>query len=363
MAKSDGISTGAPVSRRLVLQTMAAGAAAVCAPYVITPASAQARRIVVRDSGGVFTRAFTETLYKPFKEATGIEVVGVAANMDPMAQVKTIVDTRNYTWDGAILGEPAREELGAAGYLEPHGLEGAENVRDIPPEFSSKWGVGSNVSATVLAYRTDAFQPGKGPVSWADFWDTKAFPGRRSLFRYARYSVEEALIADGVAPAKLFPLDVNRAFASLDRIKRHVDVWWTSGAQATQLMTSREVDLLSTFASRAQDATDSGTPMTISWEGGFWNVDSWCIMKGNPKADLVREFIKFASSAKAQAGFPAYVANGPVNPKALPLIDPARLKLLPTYEANISKMVHVDIPWWTANQSAVVERFNTWFLG
>ena len=37
------------------------------------------------------------------------------------------------------------------------------------------------VYSTVLGYRTDAFPGGKGPVSWADFWDVKKFPGPRTL--------------------------------------------------------------------------------------------------------------------------------------------------------------------------------------
>lgn len=351
------------LSRRRVLGKLGASVAMLASPYVVRPASAQSRQIVVRDSGGVFTRAFGETLYKPFQDATGIEVVGVAANLDPLAQVKMIVDTQNYTWDAAILGEPARDQLGAAGYLEEHGLETAEHVRDLPEAYRTPWGVGSNVSATILAYRTEVFGAGKGPVTWADFWNTEAFKGRRSLIRNARYTIEEALIADGVDPAALFPLDVDRAFASLDRIKSNIDVWWTSGAQATQLMTSGEVDLLSTNISRAEDASQSGMPMTVSWEGGFWQVDSWCIMKGTPKADLVREFIQFSCSPEAQAGFPQYVANGPVNPNALELIDPARALLLPTHEDNLRKMTHVNTAWWVENQAAVTERFNTWFLG
>ena len=36
------------------------------------------------------------------------------------------------------------------------------------------------VWAQVMAYRTDAFN-GAVPNGWADFWDTKKFPGDRAL--------------------------------------------------------------------------------------------------------------------------------------------------------------------------------------
>ena len=36
-------------------------------------------------------------------------------------------------------------------------------------------------------------------------------------------------MADGVAPDKLYPLDVDRAFKKLEEIKPNITVWWTSG--------------------------------------------------------------------------------------------------------------------------------------
>ena len=41
-----------------------------------------------------------------------------------------------------------------------------------------------------------------------------------------------ALLADGVAPSKLFPLDLDRAFHKLDQIKPNVAVWWKTGDQS-----------------------------------------------------------------------------------------------------------------------------------
>ena len=59
----------------------------------------------------------------------------------------------------------------------------------------------------------------KKPLSWADFWNVKDFPGKRALPDYASYALPLALLADGVKPENLYPLDVDRAFASLQKIK------------------------------------------------------------------------------------------------------------------------------------------------
>ena len=47
----------------------------------------------------------------------------------------------------------------------------------------------------------------------------KKFPGRRALRNHPIATLEAALMADGVAPDKLYPLDVDRAFKKLEEIK------------------------------------------------------------------------------------------------------------------------------------------------
>ena len=73
----------------------------------------------------------------------------------------------------------------------------------------------------------------------------KAFPGPRSLENSPKGNLEFALLADGVAPDKLYPLDVDRAFKKLDQIKHHIPVWWTNGAQHVQLLIDGEVSMSS----------------------------------------------------------------------------------------------------------------------
>ena len=96
------------------------------------------------------------------------------------------------------------------------------------------------VYTTVLGYRKDAFPGGKGPQNWVDFWDAKKFPGPRTLRDSPVDNLEFALMADGVAPDKLYPLDIDRAFKKLDAIKPHISVWWKTGAQSAQLLVDKE---------------------------------------------------------------------------------------------------------------------------
>jgi len=351
------------LSRRSTIKLLGTSALGVlAAPAVIRSAEAQGRRIVVRDSGGPFTKGFAEAFYQPFTKATGIEVVGVTSSAEPTSQIKSMVETKNYTWDVAGISLAAIQQLVKEGdYIEKHGLDSDPLVKQIGAEYRDEYGVGSDVYATVLAYRTDKVKT--APATWADFWDTEKVPGRRAMRRYPFDTIEQALFADGATAENVYPCDLDRAFKKLDQIKPKIAAWWTGGAQSTQMLVNGEVDIIPTWIARVQAAQAEGAPVGVMWDKNLWGVDAWAILKGTPNADLCREFIKFTCDAKRQAAFTPYVANGPTNPGAYEFIDKKVAVGLPTYEENRKKGVAIDNAYWAANKDKAIERFNSWILG
>lgn len=347
-------------SRRRVLQ-LSAGAAAygLAMPAIIGRASA-AETITVADPGGPFSQAWRTAFYDPFEEETGNRVVNVARDAEPTAQFKAIVETQSYTWDVCTLTVSARDILANEDLLEPLGFSEADLPNFLPGGATDLW-MGTDVYSTVMAYRTDAFE--EGPQSWAEFFDVERFPGRRSLRRNPIDTLEQALMADGVPLAELYPLDVDRAFAALDRIKQHIDVWWTSGAQCTQLLQSGEVDLISGWNARFQAAIDGGAPARIVWNQGLYSIEGWGIPKGCPRADTAREFIRFCADAERQAAFTDVLAYGPTSLDAYEFIPAERAEILPTSPQNLEQMAIANEDWWSENRAAVTERFNGWVLG
>lgn len=356
--------TNHPSSRRVVLKSAAAGFVALSAPAIWTPARAASKRIVVRDDGGIYTKAYGAVFYRPFTAKTGIEVVAVQANAEPTAQIRSMVETRNYTWDMAKISQPAIRTLTSSAkiYLEKHGLEADPMVATIPAQYMSPYGVGNNVYSTVLAYRTDKFKGRKAPSSWADFWNVKDFPGRRGLRKHPFDTIEEALMADGVPNGQVYPCNLDRAIASLDKVKSAVDVWWTSGAQVEQMLNNGEVDMVATWVSRAQSAIASGAPVSIVWNQNLWGCDSWSILAGSPNADACREFIKFASDPKRMAALTEYFPAGLTQPAAFGFVKPELAKSCPTHPDNIKNGLQIDARYWQENQAQVLEKFNAWIL-
>ena len=340
------------LSRRALLAGASAGVLAM--PAVWSPSRAQGKRIVVRDDGGIYTKAYGAVYYRPFTQATGIEVVGVQANAEPTAQIKSMVDTKSYTWDMAKISWPAIALLTTGGklYLEKHGLDGDPVISKIPQQYMSPYGVGTNIYTTVLAYRSDAFKGRRAPASWADLWDVKGIPGRRGMRKHPYDTIEQALMADGVPMPGVYPCNLDRAFSALDRIKPDVAVWWTSGAQLEQLLTSGEVDMIPTWVSRAQAAQAAGAPVEIVWNQGIWGCDNWSILAGTPNADACREFIRFASDPKRMAALTEYFPAGLTTPDAFNFVKPEIAKNCPTYPDNIKSGLKIDAKYWLDNQAA-----------
>ena len=156
------------------------------------------------------------------------------------------------------------------------------------PEAKKPDWMGSDIYATILAWRTDKYGR-SGPKSWADFWDVQKFPGRRAFHKHPIDMLEIALLADGVPKDKIYPIDMDRAFKKLDQIKPHVQVWWTGGAQTTQMLQSGEVDMLPTWNGRAQAVIDAGGPVEIGWNQGLYALEGWVIPKGDPQGRARQE--------------------------------------------------------------------------
>ena len=345
-------------TRRNVLGTAASAASLIAMPSIIR---AQAKKIVVRDLG--IGSSFMDAYGTAFTKATGIEVQPVTGANDPIALIKQMVETKTYTWDMSIVSRQVANQLVASGegYLEPLKLENDAGWKSLPTTFRSPFYAGNDVVATVLGYRTDTVKT--PPKNWADFFNAAKVPGRRAMRRSPVDSIEQALLADGVPGERLFPLDFDRAFKRLDAIKKDVAVWWTSGAQSTQLLQSGEVDLCPTWNGRAQAAINSGAPVAIMWNQALWQSEGWVILKGGPNADLCREFIKFALAPERQAIFAKATGYGPTIPATIDKMDPAVAKTLPTHPDNTGNVILVDVDFWTANRDAASERFNKWVVG
>jgi putative spermidine/putrescine transport system substrate-binding protein len=234
----------------------------------------------------------------------------------------------------------------------------------VDAAYRFEYGLEMLVWAQVLAYRTDAFK-GAVPKGWADFWDTKKFPGDRAMVGTSAGGwpeMEFALMAAGVAPEKVYPIDIDKAFASYDKIKKDVIKWWDTGAVPIQLLTDREVVMTTVWNGRMAALQAAGVPGEISWSQGLLKRDAWGIPKGAKNKVNAMKFAAYSTMAIPQARVALGIPYGSVNNKSNEYIPAERLKVLPSAPDIKSQLVNYDYDWWIDNREAVVNRFNKWLL-
>ena len=311
--------------------------------------------------GGTMQETQVKAYFEPFEKITGIKVRAFPGS-DP-TKVKVMVETGNVEWDMAQLSRGSIMNLMKTGdYFEKIDYDLIDS--GVGPEYRFEYGLEMLVWAQVLGYRTDAFK-GAVPSGWADFWDTKKFPGDRALLGTSAGGwpeMEFALMAAGVPPDKLYPIDVDKALASYDKIKKDVVKWWDTGAVPVQLLTDREVTMTSVWNGRMAALQAAGVPAAINWNQGLLKRDAWGIPKGAKTKVNAMKFAAYSTMAIPQARIALGIPYGSVNAKSNEYIPAERLKVLPSAPDIKAQLVNYNYDWWIANREAVIPKFNKWLL-
>ena len=312
--------------------------------------------VIVASWGGAVLDAQLISTIEPFQQLTGITVT-VAESPDP-SKIKAMVDTGNIEWDVVWLG--LGDVLALDGYFEEMDYSYFD-LENISPEFVGKHSLASVLFAEILAYRTDAYP--EAPQNWADFWDVEKFPGGRAMPAAAQLPfVEAAVMAAGVPKDEVYPVDLDLAFESFDKIKPHVVKWWEAGAQPPQMLTDNEVPMSVAFNGRITPIQQDGAPVDIQWNQGLLARDDLAVIKGAPNLENAYKFCAFASLPAPQARFSMQIPYGFVNTKAAELIPADILATLPTSPDILPNLLLRDEAWWAENRGPLLDRWNEWIL-
>lgn len=325
----------------------------------VAGAAAAEESIVVVGQGGSYQDAQRKAFFEPFEKATGITIIEQSPADN--GKFQAMVTSGNVEWDVVDVGQGFVLRGTKLNLFEKVDYAAAGIVKaDFPADLVTDYSVPSIVWSTTLNYNTDLVKPENAAKTWAQFWDVKKFPGERTLPRSPVNLLEIALLADGVEPSKLYPLDVDRAFRSLDKIKPYIQVWWETAGKAEQLLVDGEVAYSAAGQARVQKAQRGGAPVAVSWDQGTLTSQSWVIPRGSKHRDAALKFLAFVSQPERQADLSKYIDYGPSNTKAFQFID--KTAELPTTPALMSKQVMTDPQWWADNLDSVNERLNKWLL-
>ncbi|QND67554.1 ABC transporter substrate-binding protein [Mesorhizobium loti] len=338
-------------TRRVSIAAMAGLMASLAAPAMAGDT------ITVASWGGTYQEAQTKAFFKPTADALGITIKEDTTN--GLDDVRLQVTGNAVKWDITELGADECARGSKEGLFEKLDYGIIDKTGINPKLVHDDW-VGISYTSVVLIYRTDVFGD-KGPKTWADFWNVEKFPGRRALSgSQATETLSVAALASGLPIDKVYPVDVDGALKSVDKIRGHVDAWWTSGAQAMQLVKDGEVDMASIWNGRAGTLKKEGAPVSFSFDQGVLTADCMVIPKGAKNKEAAMKALAMFVSPQLQANLPLYVDNGPVNEKAFETgkIPQDRIKDINSAPENVKKQVLQDAEFWRDNLVEATEKFD-----
>jgi putative spermidine/putrescine transport system substrate-binding protein len=142
--------------------------------------------------------------------------------------------------------------------------------------------------AYVVAGRSDRLNGrSAATVSWQDFWDVRALPGRRGMRDFPVGNIEAALASMGHDPRTYLYEErdaarvrqiVNEALARIGAIQPQI-VWWSSGDELQQQLETGDVALAAAWSGRVRAAFRTLCP-------GVTDVNA-CKVAANPRTALI----------------------------------------------------------------------------
>ncbi|WP_166364794.1 ABC transporter substrate-binding protein [Pseudomonas akapageensis] len=336
-----------------------------CVPFSLallcTGVFAEPQSLTVISFGGATKAAQDKAYFQPFNASGAGRIVAGEYNGE-LSKIKAMVDVGDASWDVVEVESPELLRGCDAGLFERLDPALFGDKAQFVPGTLTECGVATYVWSMVMAFDRDKLA--KAPTSWADFWNIADFPGKRGLRKGAKYTLEIALLADGVKPDQVYkelktPQGVARAFAKLDKIKSNIQ-WWEAGAQPAQWLVAGDVAMSAAYNGRIASAQKEGMNLSIVWPDSLYDPEYWAVVKGSPNKALAERFIAFASQPQTQKVFSETIPYGPVHREALSLLPLQVQQQLPTADANLAKAQAVDAEFWVDHGEELEERFNAW---
>jgi len=313
----------------------------------------ESKEVVVAGFGGETYEVRHKVVFDQFAKVSGAKVVdapwdyGKFLNMvDSASPEWDCIDFDGYSLVGLVRSGKAPAKL-------------ADWVRrcDLVDEDFQDYAAGGYGYSVVLGWSSSVKEP---PRTWADFFDTKKFPGKRAFPKsiYAG-TVEIALMADGVDKDDLYPLDFDRAFRKLDQIKGDL-IFYDSYAQGQQFLVQGSATMIATANSRMIQLKNEGRGDFTYEQAVLYPWSGFPITQNAKHVDAVNAMIDTMSHPAVQAEIARRLYLGPTVSAAFDLLTPEELALQPNSEENRAKAAVVNTEIAASQDAEYVERFFAW---
>lgn len=308
--------------------------------------------------GGIFQEGQDKAIWQPFAE-----ISGATMQMDAFdaGKLKAMVDSGNVMWD--IVDTSQVDTARGCGTLyEKIDLSKIDTSQLPEGTITDECMIPNVMYGFVIAYNTEVFGDNP-PTSAADFFDTKKFPGKRTVPQTTYVdpqNMEFPLMADGVDLDNLKPEHISQAIEKYRSLGDDM-IAWTTGAQAQQQLESGEAVMGYVWSGRGYGAAEAGAPIAPVWDEWLVAIDSTAIPKGAKDVEASHAAINYFLGADQQAGMTELNSMSPVNVNAKPQVDETLSDWLASTRFETGTVPNID--FWVENYDAMASAWATWVTG
>ena len=302
--------------------------------------------------GGDTQKYQDEVWLKPFVETTGVKID--QTDTPTVAALKTQQEANNVGIDVMQI-DSSIVDAGCGTIFQEAEIDRSQ----LDPALDkNKCGVPVVKFSYVLAYNAKKFET--APTSVADFFDVEKFPGVRA----ARGGIsnvgliEGALLADGVEPSKIYPIDLDRAVKKLERIKDSIEVK-DSFAILQDGLANGEFDMALIPNGRAFNATKVNPDIKVVFNGAVTIYDNLVIPTGAKNVEAATAFLQYAARNSTQVALTEKFPYGMGTIGDAPKLDEQAKAFFPDTYAD--QLLIQDNGWWSKNDQAVNDRLISLF--
>jgi putative spermidine/putrescine transport system substrate-binding protein len=310
------------------------GMAALAATLALCAApGALAEDLRVATYGGAYMDAAKAAYWAPFQKDTGITIIGDTTD-DSMGAIRALAEAPTAKWDVMEADMLIAGEACAEGLIKP--IDKAMFPATMAPGTVTECGVTSVILGALLVVNRETYGAAKADtMGWAEYFDTRTYPGKRGMSRYVQQVAIAALLADGVAakdiPAALRePGARDRIFKKLDPIKKDL-VFYQTGTEFLQGLLSGEYSMAFGWNARINAANkESNNRFAARWQAGYSiGMNAFMIPANAPNPAAAMRYIASTAIPEREAAFMRAFSYSTPNTEAFALLTPPERALQP----------------------------------
>jgi putative spermidine/putrescine transport system substrate-binding protein len=288
---------------------------------------------------------------QPFAEATGVTVLQTDAPNS--AALATQQEAGNVTVD-VIQIEASVVDANCGDMFVEVEIDRSELNSDLD---TNACGVPVVKFSFVLAYNASLYDT--APTSIGDFFNTEEFPGVRVATSFANAGlIEAALLADGVAPSDIYPVDLDRALARIDASQDAIE-FRDSFAIIQDGIASGEFDMALIPNGRALNASLINPDVQVTFGNAVTLFDNVAIPAGAENIEAATAFLQYTATHSTQVALAERFPYGVGTVGPAPNLSEEAISFFP--DTYTDQLLVQDTDWWGENIAEVRERVNALF--